>query len=258
MKLSRVLFSAFLIVAIFWLYKVNFGQIKLPSMAYQNINLIAFDNKKIAADFYGADNSRGWIIFAHSMPDTKESWIGLAEKLANFGYSGLAIDLRGHGKSEGGPNGYQKFSDIGHQAGIKDLEAAWEFLKMKGAKPEKTVVIGASIGANLSLQFLTTHPDISGGVLLSAGNYKGIDSAALVKKLNENQKILFVASRKDERSSGNNAEDNQNYYDLALQVKNRHLILFDGAGHGIDLFKLKEEYDLAGAIKKFLEYGRIN
>jgi len=80
----------------------------------------------------------------------------------------------------------------------------------------------------------------------------------LVKKLAGNQKIIFAASRKDARVAGNNAEQNQQYYNLAAQIKNRHLILFDGVGHGSDLFKLKEEYDLVSAIKKFLENGTIN
>ncbi len=254
MKLSRILFFIALLAAVFWLYGINYWQI----MDHQNIKLSGKDGKKIAADLYPANNPKGWVLFAHSMPETKESWKDLANRLKDLGYESLAIDLCGHGESDGGPNSYQKFSDAEHQAGIKDLEAAWGFLKSRGALPEKTVVVGASIGANLSLQFLTENPDFNGGILLSPGNYKGIDSAILVKRLNENQKILFVASRKDERSAGNNAEDNQNYYNLAAQVKNRHLIVFDGAGHGESLLKLEEEYDLTGAIIKFLEIGKTN
>jgi pimeloyl-ACP methyl ester carboxylesterase len=219
--------------------------------------LNAADGVKIAYDFFDVSSPKGWLILTHMMPATKNSWRDFAEEMRGFGYASVAIDLRGHGQSDGGPNGYLKFSDAEHQAGIKDLEAAWEFLKSRGASAEKTVVVGASIGANLSLQFAGLHPDLSGVIALSAGNYRGLDSGKLVQKLSPSQKALFVASKQDERAGGDNAKQNQEYYKLAA-AKNKHLIIFEGAGHGTDLFSFKAEYDLIGAIKKFLEHGSIN
>lgn len=227
-------------------------------MKTEKVDLKTEDGVKIAANLYSVYKPHGWLLLIHMMPATKESWRGFAGESQKHGYESLAIDLRGHGKSDGGPDGYKNFSDAEHQASILDLEAAWEFLKSRGAAPEKTVLIGASIGANLSLQFLTEHPEINGGVLLSPGNYKGIDSGVLAAKLSPNQKVIFAASRKDERSAGNNAVQNQEYYDLASQVKNRHLILFDGAGHGTELLDLKNELDLTKEIMKFLNNGSVN
>ncbi len=229
-----------------------------PMASAEKINLTASDGQKISAIFYPVPDPRGWLLLTHKMPATKESWDSFAKEMQATGYSSIAIDLRGHGESQGGPDGYMNFTDAEHQAGILDLEAAWEFLKSQGATPDKVTAIGASIGANLSLQFLTMHHDIGGGVLLSTGNYKGIDSGALVKKLDAGQKLLLVASRKDERATGNNAAQNQEYYDSAAQVTTRHLVLFDSAGHGTDLLKLEKEYNLMEAIKKFLTYGSIN
>lgn len=219
--------------------------------------LTAQDGVKIAYDFYEVPAPKGWLILAHMMPATKESWKDFAEEMRNFGYAGIAIDLRGHGKSDGGPDGYQKFSDAEHQASIQDLETAWEFIQSQGATAKKTAVIGASIGANLGIQFLTNHLNVAGGVFLSPGNYRGLDSGMLVKKLAPQQKVLFVASKQDERAGGNNAAQNQEYYKMAA-AKNKHLVIFDGAGHGTELFALTEEYDLIEAIKKFLENGTIN
>lgn len=233
-----------------------------PSGAsFNNMEKVSFktsDNKNISANYFPASNPKGWLLLVHMMPAVKESWNELAQEMQNFGYASVAIDLRGHGESEGGPDSFSRFSDAEHQAGIRDLDAAWEFLKIKGASPENTVVVGASIGANLSLLFLTQHLNISGGVLLSPGNYKGLDGLALVKKIASKQKIVFAASKQDDRSGGNNATDNQMYYDSASQTSNRYLIIFDGAGHGTDLFKLKNELNLINAIKKFLEHGSIN
>lgn len=228
----------------------------------QKVNFTTSDNQKIVANLFPVESAEGrtngWLLLAHMMPATKESWNDFAKEMQGLGYESLAIDLRGHGESEGGPNGFAQFTDAEHRASIHDLEAGWQFLQGRGAVPDKTVVIGASIGANLGLQFLTEHPEISGGVLLSPGDYKGIDSGVLVKKLGADQKLLLVASKLDERAGGNNAAQNQEYYNLASQVKNRHLIIFDGPGHGTDFFGLKDEYDLTKAIKKFLESGTIN
>ncbi len=224
----------------------------------QKINFTTTDNQKIAANLFPVEKAKGWLILTHMMPATKESWAAFAKEMQDFGYESLALDLRGHGESQGGPNGFLKFTNEEHKASIQDLEAGWEFLKTRGATPDKAVVIGASIGANLSIWFLTRHLDISGGVFLSPGNYRGINIEYLVKEISKNQKIVFLASKEDEQDDGNNAETNRQYYDLASQVKNRHLILFDGAGHGTDFFGLKEEYDLTGAIKNFLTTGQIN
>lgn len=251
MKLSSlfaIIISIVIVVGV--VYSIN--------MEDKKVKLVTSDNKNIIANLYAVKNPRGWIILSHMMPATKESWEPFVLELQKIGYESLAIDLRGHGESDGGPDGFSKFSDREHRASINDLESAWEFMKSRGAKAEKTVVIGASIGANLSLEFLTMHSDLAGGILLSPGNYKGIDSLGLVKELDPEQKMLFVASKLDNRTAGNNAEQNRGYYDSASQVKNRHIIIYDGAGHGTDLFGLKEEYDLTRAIKLFLTTGRIN
>lgn len=224
-------------------------------MNTEKINLITSDNIKIAYDLYEVKNPKGWLLLAHMMPATKESWNEFAEEMRNFGYESLAIDLRGHGKSEDGPDGFAKFTDAEHQASIKDLEAGWEFLKSRGATPEKTALIGASIGANLSLQFAAENPDFRKVVLLSAGlNYRGIKTKPLAQKLKESQSALFATSKDD----GDNAEENRELYDSAPSEMNKHLIIYEKGGHGTSIFQNKEELDLTGAIKKFLEYGRIN
>ncbi len=243
-------------VAVATVYILGPGQQLLFNM--KKINFTTTDSQKIVANLFPVEKPKGWLILTHMMPATKESWTEFAKEMRGLGYESLAFDLRGHGESQGGPDGYLKFTDDEHKASIQDLEAGWEFLKTRGALPEKTTAIGASIGANLSIWFLVRHPDIGGGVFLSPGNYRNIDMGAFVKRLDANQKVIFVASKNDDRAGGNNAETNRQYYDLASQVKNRHLILYDGVGHGTDFFGLKAEYNLTEAIKKFLEHGAIN
>src|SRR3989344_4533312 len=127
---------AAIIFSVSAVYFINF-KLMNPWTSAEKINLTASDGKKISADFYPAKNPKGWLLLTHMMPATKESWGNFAKSMQESGYSNLAIDLRGHGESEGGPDGYQKFSDAEHQAGIRDLEVGWDFLKSRGAAPEK-------------------------------------------------------------------------------------------------------------------------
>ena len=210
------------------------------------------DGVKISAVLREVADPKGWLILVHMMPATKESWKDFAEAMQKEGYENLAIDLRGHGESKGGPDGFKNFNDAAHQASIHDLEAAWEFLKSRGAVPDKLTVVGASIGANLSLQFLTKNSEVQRCILLSPGDYRGIDSGELVKSLHSGQRVLFVASRKDDRSNGNNAEQNEAYYNTMPDGVEKKLIIYESAGHGTDFLESKEASDLTEAIKIFL------
>ena len=167
------------------------------------MELTTKDNKRIAADYYPAEDPRGWVVYLHMMPATKESWRSLASYLAKNGYEGIAIDLRGHGASDGGPDGYEEFSDAEHQASIKDLEAALTYLEGVGASPKRVALIGASIGANLALKWLAEHGEYTCATLLSAGlNYRGIRAEPLARELRRGQRVLLVAGRDDDRASG--------------------------------------------------------
>ena len=98
------------------------------------------------------------------MPAAKESWNDLAEIFCGAGYESIAIDLRGHGESVFNGSmrelNYRNFSDKEHQKSILDLEAAVDFLiKEQKAAPAQISFVGASIGANLSLQYVSEHPN---------------------------------------------------------------------------------------------------
>jgi alpha-beta hydrolase superfamily lysophospholipase len=207
------------------------------------LSLKTRDNQEIAADFYNRPlpQPKGWIVYLHMMPATKESWRELAEKLESLGYVGLAIDFRGHGRSTGGPLGYQKFSDTEHQRKINDLEAAILYLKNQGAAEEKIILIGASIGANLALWWLADHPAFKTAILLSAGlNYRQIKTEPLAQKLQPSQKILFLTSQDDERSGGNNARENEALFAAISQNVSKKIIIYQRAGHGTEIINFIE------------------
>ncbi len=223
------------------------NQPKLGSM--NKISLTTKDEVKIAADLYSVDNAVGWLVLVHMMPATKESYKDLAARLQRLGYESVAIDLRGHGESDGGPNGYLNFSDVDNQKSILDLEAATSYLiQERGAAPDKISFIGASIGANLSLQYISENPELKNVILLSAGlDYRGIKTEPLVKNLEAGQKVFFVSAKDDD----NNAEESQKLFDLTPAGVEKKIKIYDSGGHGTDI--LGNQSDLNNLIIEFIK-----
>lgn len=216
------------------------------------MELTTKDNKRIAADYYQAEDPRGWVVYLHMMPATKESWRPLASYLAKNGYAGIAIDFRGHGASDGGPEGYQEFSDAEHQASTKDLEAALTYLEGAGAVPKRVALIGASIGANLALKWLAEHKEYPCAVLLSAGlNYRGIKTEPLARNLCRGQRVLFAASRDDTRAGGDNAAQNETIAAAIPDEAGKELLSYETGGHGTMLTEAHPE--LAEKILNFIK-----
>lgn len=244
------------------------NQRSLASM--EKIFLTTKDNVKIAADYRNVDILKyqqpiGWLVLTHMMPATKESFQWLAEEFQNIGYESIAIDLRGHGESiEADKRGltrkldYREFSDEEHQKSILDLEAGVDYLiKERKATPDKISFIGASIGANLSLQYISEHQEFKTAILLSPGlNYRGIKTEPLIKNLKAGQKVFFVSSRDD----GDNAEENQKLYDLTPASVIKKIKIYETGGHGTDIFRGsgsasggKNQSELTNLISSFIQ-----
>lgn len=232
---------------------------QLESVSMQKITLTTKDGVKIVANLYPVEKPIGWLVLAHMMPATKESWDELAKNFQNIGYESLAIDLRGHGESIRGESekgkeiklNYLNFSDVEHQKSILDLEAAVDYLlKERQATRDKINFIGASIGANLSLQYIVQHPEFKTAVLLSPGlNYRGIKTEPLVKNLKAGQKVFFISSR-DDPNAKNNAQENQRLYELTPSEVEKKIQIYDFGGHGTQL--LESQPELMGLIIEFI------
>ena len=220
------------------------------------LSLKASDGKRIAADIYNepVDKAEGYIVYTHMMPATKDSWEDLAGAFEKLGYIGIAIDLRGHGNSDGGPDGYKSFGDEEHQAGIHDIETAAKYLESTGARPENIAFVGASIGANLSLKYVSDNQDYKTAVLLSAGlNYYGVETEPLVKKLQPDQRILFATSRDDRVP--HNTQQNEKLFSLVPRNTAKKIIIYERAGHGTDMFQTDEEPNLKEELIEFIKHG---
>ncbi len=199
----------------------------------QNMQKVSFetsDGVKIVGNYWhGSDRA---VLLLHMMPATKESWNKFAKALNNENITVLAIDLRGHGESvkqDGEILDFRQFDDSQHEASINDVEAAVDYLKRKNAS--KISIAGASIGANLALQYQSEHAEIEKTVLLSAGlNYRGVLTEPAAKKLSSSQEVFLAAGTMD----GNTYETANR---LASLIKGRKEIeIYNASSHGTDLF----------------------
>ncbi len=204
------------------------------SASMNKIFLTTKDGIKIAADLYSVEPARCWLILVHMMPVAKESYRELAQRFQNLGYESIAIDLRGHGESDGGPDGYLN-KNFDHQKSILDLETAADYLiENRGVVADKISFIGASIGANLSLQYISEHPEFKTADLLSAGlNYHGIKTEPLVKNLKADQKVFFVSSG-DDPNAENNIEENKKLYDLVPNGIEKEMKIYVQSSEALD------------------------
>lgn len=203
----------------------------------EEIILTTKDGFQIFADYYkGQKPDSPGVALLHMMPATKESWRDFALKLQQAGFQSLAIDFRGHGKSTIKDNGvfrYENFNDKEHQQKIHDVEEAIRFLINKNnPAPKMLFFVGASIGANLALKYMSQHTRIKGGVLLSPGlDYRGVQTEPLIKKIAGDQSLFLIAGGAGDEYSTETAEK---LYEMATCKK--QLKIVKNGGHGTDIF----------------------
>jgi pimeloyl-ACP methyl ester carboxylesterase len=99
--------------------------------------------------FPAQNNSKKWITFVHGAGGSSSIWFNQVRFFKAY-FNILLIDLRGHGKSEGSPEGTAYSFDVI----IDDIIAVLDKNKI-----EKSHFVGISLGSILIQQMLQTHND---------------------------------------------------------------------------------------------------
>lgn len=228
--------------------EVNNNSTPQATSSMETVNLTTEDGVNIIADWslVSATSDQGpeiktAVLLLHMMPVDRKSWTSLTEKLNTAGFATLAIDLRGHGESTKSASGlldYKKFTDAEHQASRLDVIAAVNFLKEKGFEKRNIALIGASIGANLALDYLGRNEEIKTAVLLSPGlDYRGLVTQPIIGKLTPNQSVFMAVSEEDSYSFNSSKILAQ-----ATKIK-KELKLFKDAGHGTAMFSKEPQLE---------------
>ena len=199
----------------------------------ETVKIVTSDGVELAG-VYRHTNQDRLAILLHMMPATKESWDSIAQKLLEQGWASLAFDQRGHGQSSmGGTLDYKQFNEQQQQAKRLDLEATLAWAQDNGFDEAHTILIGASIGANLAIRALAQHPGLPLAIALSPGlNYRGVTTDDAIVKLLPNQKVVLVASDDDDRPSWDSVHELHRLNPATVLIE-RH-----GLGHGTHMTDL--------------------
>ena len=198
------------------------------------------DKFTIYADYYAPPEETKRppaVILLHMVHHDRSSWGKFPKKLAAAGFAVLAIDMRGHGKSAKERGESRNFSTEQWMGVLEDLAAARKHLgKKEGVNAGKLIVIGASIGANLALNYAVKEKKVKGIALLSPGEtYRGVQSLPLVPKVGK--RALFVAASRDNIKSARTAEAIHE----AAKGKKKQIKIYTAAGHGTRMFGKEDE-----------------
>jgi len=198
------------------------------STIMEKINFTTSDDWAIVANYYPSSGNA--VILLHQLGSDKSSYISFANELNRNGYAVLALDSRGHGEStirNGKKVVWQSFSDLDFLNMTKDVSAARDWLTNKGHN--SFAIIGASVGANIALNYGVSDSAVKTVILLSPGlEHKGIVTNQTIR--NFAKPIFIVASNEDTYSARSSAI----LYENAQGKK--EIKLFDNAGHGTNMF----------------------
>ena len=203
-----------------------------------NMNkLITKDDVEIAYNYFDSNSNKG-IILLHMLSRNKETYNDFAKKLQNNGYKVISIDLRGHGKSS---SDFKSFNSEDYLDMVLDVEEADKFLREKGA--EKIAIIGASIGANVALNYAVQN-NINTIVMLSPGeDYRSVTTLDKITRFRN--PILIVA-----------AEDDKYAFESSKKLNsldgNSKFIQLNGNKHGTDMLNANLESEIFDWLNKNL------
>lgn len=189
--------------------------------------------------FYAPSSSPApGILFLHMYGGNKSDWHDLARRLQSAGFACLAIDLRGHGETAGVEDWGLAQEDVG-------LARAW-LASREGVDPQRTAVVGASIGANLALLLGALDPQVAAIALLSPGfDYFRVRTEGQMTRFG-NRPAFLTASEDDGYSA-------ETVSALASQAMGPvELIVYAGGAHGTDL--LTADTDLSDRLLAFFQF----
>jgi alpha-beta hydrolase superfamily lysophospholipase len=133
---------------------------------------------KIFYQHWPAEKEKGRLVIVHGIGEHSGRYGNVVENLLPEGISIWALDLRGHGKSDGRKGHILAFDDYLH-----DVSAVVDLAK-KGAKEKsKCFLLGHSMGGLIVLNFALRFPSLINGVIVSSPSLGIAVKVPLIKKV---------------------------------------------------------------------------
>jgi pimeloyl-ACP methyl ester carboxylesterase len=170
-----------------------------------------------------------FVVLAHMLPASMESWFDFAAVLADEGYSAIAFNFRGYGNSEG--DGFSVSTDA---------TAAFDLAMDAGAA--RVFGIGASMGGTGVLASNGNREFVGVASLSAPAVFEGSDAVGGVATATA--PLLLIA-----------AEDDAPYPEEADTIRavrpDAEVLILTGSRHGTDLF-IDHGDELEAALLEFL------
>jgi pimeloyl-ACP methyl ester carboxylesterase len=186
----------------------------------QRVTFHTDDGLTVAATWYEPSvRPAPAVILVHMLRKSSRDWDQLATRLAAEGIGALAVDLRGHGESQGNADDYAGM--------VQDVRAARRLLALReDVIPSRIGLAGASLGATIAAQAAAEDPSITALALLSPSlEYRGLRIDAAVRKYGA-RPVLLIASD-DDGYAARSARELQKAGGGA-----REIMILTRAGHG--------------------------
>jgi len=173
------------------------------------------------------------VVFSHMFGTDQSIWFDLAEQLAARGYTVLTFDFRGVGTS----SGRMVISRVS-----RDTLGAIRFIR--GRKPARVVLIGASMGGTSSL-VAAGQTSVDGVVVIASGMaFQGLDARPYLARL-EMPKLFIVGTR--------DAPFNESAKTMyARTPRPKQLVEIPTGVHGTYMFRTKHKAVIYRVIIEFL------
>ncbi|MFA5911208.1 MAG: alpha/beta fold hydrolase [Vicinamibacterales bacterium] len=156
------------------------------------VTIASLDGVTLAGELYEASSRPApAVVLVHMFTRSKADWGSLPDKIQDAGITALTIDLRGHGGSSGSP---QSLADM-----VQDVRAAAQWLAARpGVRPGSIGLVGASLGASLSLLAAPDLPAVRAIALLSPSlDYRGLRTDVNLVKRIGGRALWLAASAED-------------------------------------------------------------
>ena len=219
-----------------------------PIKRYSEFILTTADGFELFANYYMANESNApLVILIHGMEERRRVWDSLALALLERGYHVLSYDLRGHGDSvmqNGKRRDIPALVEKDFRNMVPDLMMIKEYVDQYKPYRGEIGIIGASIGANIALNYAVGEPDVKSLVLFSPG--LGYAVPTTKEKMMEygNRSVLFVATEEDTIAA-------EGVYVLHKNAKGyKEKVMLNDAGHGT---RMLEEEGMGGNIIAWMD-----
>ncbi|MEO5896264.1 MAG: alpha/beta hydrolase [Vicinamibacterales bacterium] len=219
------------IVVLLALFALDTAHATIPVRAVsQPIALRTQDGIALVATWYEpAARPAPAVILVHMLQRSRRDWDGFGARLASEGIGALAIDLRGHGESQGAAG--DNLSVM-----LEDIKTARRYLASRfDVNHARIGLAGASAGANLAaLEASVDAGTVSLALLSPSLDYRGLRIEAAVRKYGSRPLLLVVGD--DDAYAMRSAKD--------LQKAGggiRELLVLKNAGHGTNMLNAPED-----------------